>query len=136
MDIFGIGPMEIALILILVIIIFGPKDLMKTGKTIGKSLNKFVRSDTWRTLNQTTQELKNLPTRLMRETGLDDLEQTTRGAIAPTDNMTLPAADLPAVVIRTSETSPRPYPLTPPPSGPVQVPQPTPVRPPDKDAPA
>ena len=32
MNIFGIGPLEIVFILILVIIIFGPKDLEKAGK--------------------------------------------------------------------------------------------------------
>src|SRR5512135_130144 len=90
MDILGIGPLEIALILILVIIIFGPNDLVKTGKTIGKSLNKLVRSDTWKTINQTTQELKNLPNRLMREAGLDELEQMNKEKAASVENTIRP----------------------------------------------
>ena len=121
MDIFGIGPMEVAFILILVIIIFGPKDLVKTGKSIGKSLNKFVRSDTWKTINKTTQELKNLPNRLMREGGLYDLEQTAMEILSTTENNairppagTKPAVDTTPVVIGTPENPPRPYPLTPP----------------------
>jgi Sec-independent protein translocase protein TatA len=135
MDIFGIGPLEIAFILILVIIIFGLKDLMKTSKTIGKSLNKFVRSDTWKTINQTTQELKNLPNRLMREAGLDELEQITKEGLAKTDNTirppadAKPAADTPPVVIETPEKPPQ--------TDPDRSPQPDPaIEPPDKDSPA
>jgi Sec-independent protein translocase protein TatA len=81
MEFLGIGPLELVFIILLAIIIFGPKDIVNTSKTVGKSLNKFIRSDTWRTINQTSRELKNLPTRLMRETGLDDLEKTTKEEI-------------------------------------------------------
>lgn len=129
MDIFGIGPLEIAFILILVIIIFGPKDLMKTGKTIGKSLNKLVRSDTWRTINQTTQELKDLPNRLMREAGLDELEQMKKDGLTGVDNSIKPpttpqpSTDNPPVVINTPEVSRQIDPEVPKP--------PTPPSPPD-----
>jgi Sec-independent protein translocase protein TatA len=135
MDIFGIGPLEVAFILILVIIIFGPKDLMKTGKTIGRTLNKFVRSDTWKTINQTTQELKNLPNRLMREAGLEDLEQMAKEGVKPAENNTIrppahetPASEMPLKIIDTPENPALP--------DPDESPQPGPVKPPDKDAPA
>jgi Sec-independent protein translocase protein TatA len=82
MELFGIGPMELLFIILLAIIIFGPKDIVNASKTVGKSLNKFIRSDTWKTINQTTRELQNLPTRLMRESGLDELEQSTRQQVA------------------------------------------------------
>jgi Sec-independent protein translocase protein TatA len=86
MEILGIGPMELAFILLLAIIIFGPKDIVKASKTIGQALNKFVRSDTWKTINQTSQELKNLPTRLMREAGLEDLEKAAKNQLNETDH--------------------------------------------------
>jgi sec-independent protein translocase protein TatB len=86
MEILGIGPLELILILVLALIIFGPKDIEKAGKTIGKSLNKLVRSDTWKTINQTSQELKNLPTRLMRESGMEELEQSARDELSRTEN--------------------------------------------------
>jgi Sec-independent protein translocase protein TatA len=85
MEFLGIGPLELVFIILLAIIIFGPKEIVKTSKTVGKSLNKFVRSDTWRTINQTSRELKNLPTRLMRETGLDELEESTKEEMAQVD---------------------------------------------------
>jgi Sec-independent protein translocase protein TatA len=85
MEFLGIGPLELAFIILLAIIIFGPKDIVKASKTVGKSLNKFIRSDTWKTINQTTRELKDLPIRLMRETGLDDLENSVKADPAKPD---------------------------------------------------
>lgn len=85
MEILGIGPMELALIILLAIIIFGPKDIVKAGKSIGATLNKFIRSDAWKTINQTTQELKNLPTRLMREAGIEELEKNARQDLQAAD---------------------------------------------------
>jgi Sec-independent protein translocase protein TatA len=85
MELFGIGPMELVFIILLVVIIFGPKDIVKTGKTVGDGLNKFVRSDTWKTINQTSRALKNLPTRLMQQTGLDELENSANEEMAKVD---------------------------------------------------
>jgi Sec-independent protein translocase protein TatA len=90
MNIFGIGPLEIVFILILVIIIFGPKDLEKAGKTIGKTLYQLIRSDTWKTINQTSREIKNMPNRLMREAGLDELQKMTKENLASIDNTIRP----------------------------------------------
>jgi Sec-independent protein translocase protein TatA len=78
MNIFGLGPLEILLILLVVLILFGPKDIQKAGKTIGTMLNKLVRSDGWRAVTQTSRELKNLPNRLMRESGLDEIQAKTK----------------------------------------------------------
>ena len=38
MNIFGIGILEIAVIVVLALLIFGPKRLPQLGKTIGKTL--------------------------------------------------------------------------------------------------
>jgi sec-independent protein translocase protein TatB len=86
MELFGIGPLELIFIILLAIIIFGPKDIVNASKTVGKSLNKFIRSDTWKTINQTSRELKNLPTRLMRETGLEELEKSAKEEMAKVDS--------------------------------------------------
>jgi sec-independent protein translocase protein TatB len=67
MDIFGIGTSEILFIIIIALIILGPKDMQKTGKTIGKWLRGIVTSDGWKIFQQTSRELKTLPNRLMRE---------------------------------------------------------------------
>jgi Sec-independent protein translocase protein TatA len=77
MNLFGIGPLEILFILLLAILIFGPKDLSNASKTIGRSLNKLIKSDTWRTVNQASNRLKNLPNELMREAGIEELQKET-----------------------------------------------------------
>lgn len=72
MEIFSIGPLELFFILLIALIVLGPKDMVKTGRTIGRFLNRLVRSSTWKTLQRTTQELRQLPTYLMRESNLEE----------------------------------------------------------------
>ena len=71
MEIFGIGASELIFILIIAIIVLGPKDMQKAGRTVGRWLNQFIRSDSWRALQRASQEIKRLPTTLMREANLD-----------------------------------------------------------------
>lgn len=72
MEIFSIGPLELLYILLIALIILGPQDMIKTGRTIGHFFNKLVRSSTWKTIQRTTQELRQLPTYLMREANLEE----------------------------------------------------------------
>ena len=74
MDFLGIGPLELLFIFIIALIIFGPKDIVKAGQTAGKFLRKIVTSAGWQTVQQTSRELRNLPNRLVREAGLDELQ--------------------------------------------------------------
>ncbi len=67
MDIFGIGTSEILFIIIIALIVLGPKDLQKSGRTIGKWLRSIVTSDGWKMFQQTSRELRTLPNRLMRD---------------------------------------------------------------------
>jgi sec-independent protein translocase protein TatB len=78
MEILGIGPSELAFILLIAIIILGPKDMQKAGKTIGRWLNRFVHSDGWKALQRATREIQNLPTNLMREANLEELKEINK----------------------------------------------------------
>lgn len=87
MDIFGIGPLEILFILLIVLILLGPNDLVKAGRTIGRMLRSVVMSDTWRSMQQSIQEVRKLPYQLMREAGmeedieaLNEISKTARGS--------------------------------------------------------
>lgn len=64
---FGIGPSEILFILLLLLIIFGPKEMQKFARDLGRWMNRFVKSNTWRSMRTVGNEISNLPTRLMRE---------------------------------------------------------------------
>lgn len=46
MDFFGIGPMEIVLILIIGLLIFGPGKLPQIGRDLGKALRSFKKAAT------------------------------------------------------------------------------------------
>ena len=74
MEILGIGAPELVFIIIIALIVLGPKDMDKAGKTIGKWMRETVTSDGWKLFQQTTRELRGLPNRLMREAS-DDLNQ-------------------------------------------------------------
>lgn len=73
MDILGVGPLELLFILLIALIVLGPKDMVKSGKTIGLFLRKIVTSSSWLSIQQTSRELRNLPTKLIREAGLEDI---------------------------------------------------------------
>lgn len=78
MDILGIGMPELIFIVLIALIVIGPKDMEKTGRAIGRFLNNFVRSDSWQAFRQTSKEVRNLPNRLMREANIEDLERLTK----------------------------------------------------------
>ena len=81
MEFLGVGPTEFLFIIIIALIVLGPKDLAKTGSTVGKWLNNLIQSDGWKAIRKTSDELRRLPAQLMREDNLknfltpDDLQQ-------------------------------------------------------------
>jgi Sec-independent protein translocase protein TatA len=74
MELFGIGPMELFFIFIIIILVVGPKDIQKAARTFGRLLNRLYRSPGYNMVRQASDELRNLPARLAREAQLDDLK--------------------------------------------------------------
>ena len=74
MDIFGIGASELVFIILIAIIVLGPKDMQKAGRTIGRFLNQLMRSEGWKVFQRTSNELRNLPRNLMREANMEMME--------------------------------------------------------------
>lgn len=74
MDFLGIGPLEVIFILIIALIIFGPKDIVKAGQEAGKFLRKIIKSPGWQTVQKTSRDLRTLPNKLIREAGLDEVQ--------------------------------------------------------------
>lgn len=85
MEILGIGTSELLFIVIIALIILGPKDMQKAGKTIGKWLRNIVTSDGWKIFQQTSRELRTLPNKLIREANeeLNQLGNDLNGASDP-----------------------------------------------------
>jgi sec-independent protein translocase protein TatB len=88
MDIFGIGASELVFIILIAIIVLGPKDMQKAGRTIGRFLNQLMRSDGWKVFQRTSNELRNLPRNLMREANMEmmETEKDLRRVIDPRAN--------------------------------------------------
>ena len=72
MDFLGVGPLELLFILLIALIVLGPRDMVKAGRTMGRLLRRLITSPTWRAVQQTSRELRQMPTKLMREAGLDE----------------------------------------------------------------
>ncbi|HET9590415.1 MAG TPA: twin-arginine translocase TatA/TatE family subunit [Anaerolineales bacterium] len=85
MEIFGIGWQELIFILIIALIVLGPKDMQKAGRTLGRWLNQLVQSDSWKVFQRTSSELRNLPRNLMREANMEmrEAEKEIRRSIDP-----------------------------------------------------
>jgi sec-independent protein translocase protein TatB len=106
MEILGIGAPELIFILIIAIIVLGPKDMQKAGRTVGRWLNQLIHSDSWKVFQRTSAELRNLPRNLMRDANMEmaEMERDLRNAIDPridsqkqTASTQAPKADPPTV---------------------------------------
>ena len=101
MEILGIGPQELIFVIIIALIVLGPKDMQKAGRTIGQWLNRVVKSAGWKAFQQTSRELRNLPNTLMREANLDltETEKEIRESMKmpPLPGMPLRSNENPAV---------------------------------------
>jgi len=75
MEFLGVGPLELFLILLFVILLFNPKDIAEGARTVGRNLQKIYRSDSYRVVKQASDEIRELPSRLAKEAELEDLQQ-------------------------------------------------------------
>lgn len=73
MDILGIGPLELVLVLLLALLIFGPEDLVATGRKLGRFFSKVIKSDAWTAVRSISREMRDLPNKLAREAELEEL---------------------------------------------------------------
>ena len=69
MEFLGIGPFELFFIVLLALIILGPKDMVKAGRAMGKFLRRTILSPEWMNIQKS---VRNLPNQLMREAGIDE----------------------------------------------------------------
>lgn len=85
---FGLGVPEILFILVIALIVFGPKRLPEIGRSLGKTLGEFRKA---------TDDLKNT---IEREVQLEELKQIAPTMITPVESVSrsepAPAEKLPA----------------------------------------
>jgi len=78
MEILGVGLPELFFVVLLALVLLGPKDMAETGHLLGRWLNRFIKSDAYKMFTQTIKELKSLPTKLMREANLEEAQADTQ----------------------------------------------------------
>jgi hypothetical protein len=72
MEIFNIGPLELLLILILALVVFGPEGMVKFARDAAILIRRVIRPPSWRDLVSTTEEIKTIPRQLVKDADLDD----------------------------------------------------------------
>jgi Sec-independent protein translocase protein TatA len=87
MEILGIGIPENIFVVIIILIVLGPKDMQKAGATIGKWMRNIITSDSWKIFQQTSREIRTLPNKLIREANdeLRKVGQEINPASSPAD---------------------------------------------------
>ena len=75
MNFLGVGPLELILVLLVMFLVIGPKDMAKTGKKFGRFLTTVRKSELWSGVNRVSQTIRDLPTTLIREAELEDVKK-------------------------------------------------------------
>lgn len=82
MEIFNIGAGEIILLLVILFVVLGPRDMARTAYKVGSWIRKLVKSPIWAEMMNTSQMLKDIPQELVKNSGLGedlkDLRQMER----------------------------------------------------------
>lgn len=93
MSFFGIGPMELIFILIIMILVLGPKNMVVSAQKLGVTLRRIVKSPLWATVMDTSREIREIPTRLIRDAGIEeDLKniKSTTNSLKNVGNFSVP----------------------------------------------
>jgi len=118
MEILHIGPLEIITILILIFVLLGPEEMIKTAQRTGRLIRDVIRSPLWREILGYSKAIRELPQKIISDTGIDDAlveikeftDQTT-SEINVSLNETIQSARIPEVEhlkIRTTQETPVP----------------------------
>lgn len=81
MELFNVGFGELLFIFLLALILLGPDGMKKAGLTIGKGVRAIIRSPFWKIFMDTTREIREMPTILVREAGLEEFNEKTRKSL-------------------------------------------------------
>jgi len=93
MEILGFGLPEIVLILLLALVILGPRDMTDSARRLARWVYRLFHSPQWREFIGIAQETRELPRQLLRDTGIEEelemLKQTgqeVRGTVQQVNN--------------------------------------------------
>ncbi|HUV15664.1 MAG TPA: hypothetical protein VMW28_03765 [Pelolinea sp.] len=94
MNLFGIGPLEFLFIVVIAVIVLGPKGMVDAARETGKFIRKIVRSPVWRDIVDASREIREFPRKIVREAGiekdLEDLRRSTQGTLDEIERTHIP----------------------------------------------
>jgi Sec-independent protein translocase protein TatA len=67
MQIFNVGALEFLIILLLAVIILGPRKAVKTAGDVGRWIKELLQSQFWQDLQATSKEIQDIPKKMMDE---------------------------------------------------------------------
>ncbi len=79
MRVFNVGIREVILLLVIMLILFGPRQMQENARNLAKGIRKFVRSDTWRTFLGLVGDVNTIKDEVIRESGIQDIQDSLRG---------------------------------------------------------
>jgi sec-independent protein translocase protein TatB len=72
MEFLNVGPFELIVIFVIALLLLGPERMTTTARSLGKWIYRMVRSPYWASIMDTSRELRDLPTKIVREAGLEE----------------------------------------------------------------
>jgi Sec-independent protein translocase protein TatA len=86
MQIFGIGPLELLFILVIMVLVLGPRGMVKAARESGKYIRKVTRSPLWAEIVGTSREMRNLPARIIKDAGIqEEIDELRRSTLPDLD---------------------------------------------------
>ena len=76
-ELFNITFSELIVFLILALAFLRLAEIQSIGRWGGRQLRKMVNSDIWRPVQETARYFRDLPNRMMREAGMEDIKEST-----------------------------------------------------------
>lgn len=75
MEVLGIGLPELVLILVIIFLVMGPKDMASTARRIARTIRTLTQSEFWRATREAWRMAQDIPNELLRETGLEEAQK-------------------------------------------------------------
>lgn len=87
MNILNIGIPELLLIFVIALIVLGPRNMVSTSRQLSGAIRKFISSNTWKSIINSTQEIRDIQDKIINDTGLPEtlktLQNSTRDLVVP-----------------------------------------------------
>lgn len=78
MNFFNIGIREVILLLVIMLILFGPNKMKENARNAAKAIRAFAHSDTWRSFLGMVDDVNTVKGQIYREYGLQEMKDSLR----------------------------------------------------------